>query len=403
MDASTNIPDARVESTDDAPYAPLAPNSDVAAEDADAQWQLSGVATDIDASVDSLTTSVCGASGAVASCQFLSNLPTNVMGAAANAAAIGIAWTELHGGMLHFTRVGPDLSVLSDSSYPGSESIYALAVAATPTGWLVATSAPTATLFEIDAAGRWVTARSITTSSVNNGLNVTLTAGPDGTSLLSWNARDAMVHLQQLNSEGTPLGSALVIPNVLATSSVGVSDGFALAIAPGMSPDDPFSPAKRVDLLHLGLDGTLAHGDTIEGTPDGFPLESITVASNATRIRVAFPVTNGQGQSGLCFQDATEQAAVVGPPMCSDAQLQPDGLLVASDGVSVVLARDGLSRWPQGDAGSLVETVLMPGVADVTHQLIGLNDDAVVALVGRPPPPAPDMELQIVLQRVPLP
>jgi hypothetical protein len=302
----------------------------------------------------------CTVGGSVSSCFYLNAAGSNfdALAMTATASEIGVAWTDIFGETLHFTRFGADLSLLSDSIFhvtldTSGVSPSGLSVAATPTGWLVVlTTWPSAggppqvaTLLKLDTSGRLQTTRDVAPSSQ-------VIAGPGGTAILT-----GANQFQRVDSEGASLGRSGTVPGTLFPGSVGVDDGFVLV----SSTSDSFA------LFHVGTDGTVLAGDTISFQTDASSpafFHGAFVAPTPTGIRVVsstFRLTN-QGESlDVCFRNATGNGVYVGGADCASgvsSALGAGPMFVAGDGASIVLF-DQVDRWTNSDAG--------PTATELTH------------------------------------
>jgi len=180
---------------------------------------------------------------------------------AATDTEIGVAWLE-DGQWIHFTRLGPDLTVLSDTACFGSplSDSWQLALAATPTGWLIAANDTARSspidLFAIDAVGELRSSKTTATQASN----VYLFPRPGSAPLLVWidGAFSFQVpgtlHAQLLNDDGDAVSGEARIDSILHpyVAGVFVGDGFELMAATGKGPDGGYFPVFQV--VHLGLD-----------------------------------------------------------------------------------------------------------------------------------------------------
>ena len=178
---------------------------------------------------------------------------------------IGLAWSDGNS-TLHFTRLGANLTVLSDECVPAT-SIAALSVVSTSIGWLVAAhgneqSRPAIFLYPFDRTGRANGAQQVVWGPQNGGSPCGWTMFIGGPTLSSARGRVLLTWVQTVFMAGEQLQSQLLADDghtvgapmlgALTTAIVATNDGFEIAT----------NDYNGTRLSHVALDGTV-RDDTI--------------------------------------------------------------------------------------------------------------------------------------------
>ena len=131
----------------------------------------------------------CGSASTIRSCGLapIEAFKPSAIAVAGTDTEIGVAWmgTDAAGiGGLHFTRLSPDLSVITSSSIDASAGTTSLSIASLPSGWVIAAAGDTLTLHAIGADGR---AAGMTTVAASPSLaKPVLAARPGAGPVLVW-------------------------------------------------------------------------------------------------------------------------------------------------------------------------------------------------------------------------
>jgi hypothetical protein len=303
---------------------------------------------------------------------------------------VGIVWSEPNAtppnGPIHFTRVGHDLTILSDSPCLGTLATpLLLSLAPTPTGWLIAATGLSSTdILSLDAAGTPRGTRSLPGLPMGPGgpeyVGARLFSRRGGGALLAWledseSGTAKTLHLEMLNEDGSDAGVPGVTTSVDGLQhGVFVGDGFELATIVGES----------LQLLHAGLDGTL-RVDALLPNVGFYPTARLAWSGSEARLVYwGYQSTDGDTASAVFFQRVSQGGATVGDRvMIAGGQFNRFAMGGAiGDDTIVLLAFAGLMRVsPLGVVSSGPEPVDRAPLNNQDLALLG-DEAVVVSAVG---------------------
>jgi hypothetical protein len=245
----------------------------------------------------------CGTGAMIASCGNANVKATgaSALALAASGANLGLAWvtgTAGKGG-LHVAVLASDLSVVAEADCLGVSDVGAVAIAATPSGWLVAAETPSGIeLIPLTATG----AMSGAVQVLPGATSPILAGNPSGGPLLVWvtSGSSDQGNVSLLGADGTVMSTTAAFTQVVEPqygSAVYVGDGFLVALRASLG----------ATVIHVGLDGSL-------GTPHslGDETEYPKVAWTGSEGRVVYADFSAQGKLELQRLDAT--GALIGSP-----------------------------------------------------------------------------------------
>jgi hypothetical protein len=326
----------------------------------------------------------------------LNGLPTtgsSLLALAASDTELGFVWQEA-GTWLHFTRLRPDFTVLSDTACIGpAVSAWQVALAATPTGWLIAeTDAVHATpiyLFSLDAAG-------ILRGTLPMGVQareVHLIQRPGGGPLLLWVdpvqffGTEGMLHAQLVADDGVPVGAETRVAPVQPGSVTGVFTGAGFELAAEVDVVVAMD-LRAIQLFYVGLDGSL-RTDAHTTTHNWFASPSV-IAWSGLELRLLYDCVTDAG-SGTCFQRFSPSGLSVSGPSVLGGPVGGRASALAGDSHTGIL-REGSAEDPAlgfafetiDSSGAVVaapQTVSRDPGTDAV-QMVAQGGDAVVAWIG---------------------
>jgi hypothetical protein len=263
---------------------------------------------------------------------------------ATSGADIGAAWLE-DNWLLHFTRFGPDLTVLSDTGCLGSMT-ERVALASAPTGWLVAEEAGGAAgiihIFALDATGTLRGTRDIPLPMPGYG-DLKLIQQSQGGPLLLWETglgKAVTVNAQILAGDASDVGARVTLSDVGGSSIAGVFTGSGFELAWSHQPDG--LPIDAIQLAHVALDGTLRMDSSIAGMVPAWPLRLVWTGSEARLIYAGWLTVTPNPTIAMFLLRLTASGATVGSPV----QISPGGEIL--DPASLLAVGDdalGLRNW----------------------------------------------------------
>jgi hypothetical protein len=322
---------------------------------------------------------------------------------ATSGADIGAAWledngTELNEGLLHFTRFGPDLTVLSDTGCLGSATAPQVALASAPTGWLVAEeTAGFVHIFALDATETLRGTRDIPLPAGGAGYgDLKLIQQSQGGPLLLWGTpfgHVVTVNAQILAGDASDVGARVTLTDVGENTITGVFTGSGFELAWKHQPAD-LGPADAIQLAHVALDGTLRMDSSIAGlVPASSPLRLVWTGSEARLIYAGWvtppSLVTPNPMTAMFLLRLTASGSTVGSPVQispGGELLDPASLLAVGDdvlGLRVWIDNSGAEHLDLRRVSSRGATVWAPfSVAQAPQygatQMVQLGADAVV-------------------------
>jgi hypothetical protein len=245
---------------------------------------------------------------------------------AASDSAIGLAWAAGPQGQrgLHVSILAPDLSVTAQVGCLGTDDVAAVAIAATPAGWLVAAQIPAGVaIYPLRADGT-----PVGSASILPGAGTPIFAQqPGGGPLLVWVTGQSGAFATFLDAAGgvgaaVPLFGGSPITEPQYGSAVYVGDGFLVALR----------TSNGASVVHLALDGTLGASHSV-----GAETEYPQLAWTGSEARVTYGNFGGTAAVDLLRLDAT--GAPIGSAVTagSTPQYYDPAPIVGAQGDSVVL------------------------------------------------------------------
>jgi hypothetical protein len=279
---------------------------------------------------------------------------------AAGDAEIDMVWLETTAAdagstsTLHFTRFGPDFSLLTDTRCFGPPTA-SVSLARLGAGWVVgvlvvgALSETSIALIQLDSSGA---VRGSHTLGVGNKgtFGFKLTTGPGGGALLTWvdggspNGGYGDVHALLLGPDGAaPSAAVTVASNVRSWAAASTGDGYALAAQFFYSDADAgnvLGISNAVQLFRLGLDGSLSTGAFIAGvgwTPIG-------LAWSGSDLRLRYRAGDIDPDSGISYiggvlQTVGRDGTLLGDPQPVDLSEDGPAMALFAVGTDTVLLR----------------------------------------------------------------
>jgi hypothetical protein len=275
---------------------------------------------------------------------------------------------------LRFALLDADLSLLA-SAWFGPWFDTTPTLAATPSGWLFGFSNPNAALnlTKIGLDGKYAGDLGM------GGTDPILVQQPAGQPLLLWGSADHPGTLMGMvvDAPGFPFDAATLSTSFSGTpSGVFVGDGFVVAAV---------SPASEIQVLHLGLDGSVSPGAAIPAPAPSSP----RLAYEGTTVRLTYAT----GQGDTFWQRLATDGTLIGSPVKINGSGNVQGafpIMAAGERTLVVQAPDTGSGVKQLSLEVLDGTgkPLMPafdlneGPCAVSASIAPLGGAAIVAWVG---------------------
>jgi hypothetical protein len=268
---------------------------------------------------------------------------------ATSGADIGAAWLEANfttpgEGLLHFTRFGPDLTVLSDTGCLGSAIALQVDLASAPTGWLVAEETAAGFIHISPLMRRRRSAvRAIIPLPMAGYGDLKLIQQSQGGPLLLWETglgKAVTVNAQILAGDASDVGARVTLTDVGGSSIAGVFTGSGFELAWSHQPAG--LPADAIQLAHVALDGTLRMDSSIAGMVPAWPLRLVWTGSEARLIYAGWVTVTPNPTIAMFLLRLTASGATVGSPV----QISPGGELL--DPASLLAVGDdalGLRNW----------------------------------------------------------
>jgi hypothetical protein len=269
----------------------------------------------------------CGSDSHVVACSNVAGATdSSSLALAASDTAVAVAWVagpQAQGG-LHVSILAADLSVTAQVGCLGADDVQAVAIAATPSGWIVAAqTAAGVALYPLRADGTPVGSANV----VAGAATPILAQRPGGGPLLVWVTKQSNAFAALLD-EGAGVGTAVPlfgggsITEPQYGSAVYVGDGFLVALRTN----------NGASVAHLSLDGTLGASHSV-----GADTEYPQLAWTGSEARVTFGSFGGTAAVDLVRLDAT--GAAIGAPVVvgSTPQYYDPAPVVSVRGDSVVL------------------------------------------------------------------
>ncbi len=299
---------------------------------------------------------------------------------AASDTEIGLAWDDGNG-TLHFTRLGANLTVLSDECVPGT-TFDALAVVSTSIGWLVAARGNEGSrsgifLYPFDRTGRASGAQKVVWGPQNGG-------SPCGWTMFigTWVQHVFIVgeqlQSQLLTDDGHTVGPQAML-GTRATAIVATNDGFEVVA----------NDYNGAGLSHIALDGTVREDARLPS------LASLNLAWSGSTIRLLLQTPGQYGgpspnpENGF-LQRISAAGALLGNPTRVDAgkgyaldddtllALGPDSVVHTTQGANSHYSEELVRLDPSGARVMPPVTVVRANYA-VSLQTVAQAGDAVVA------------------------
>jgi hypothetical protein len=326
---------------------------------------------------------------------------------AATATEVDVAWIEVAASVpspdLHFTRLRPDFTLLSDTRCFGPADSYGVGIASLGAGWVVGTLNGTSTstgggvyLVRLDTQGGIQGSR-VLAGEAHPPYSFRLTTGPSGGALVTWvegyTANGSLLdnvgtlYAELLAPDGSSAWSAVSVgPDVENWSAVSTGDGFVLAVQwnPG-STQVPLTADRSIQLFRLGLDGSLSTGGSIPGQDPA----QVGLAWNGSEARLWYQASEVDPDSGLPnegsqLQRVAQDGSLLGPPVAVETIEDGPMLLFAAGADTVMLksvygvqylvrfAASGAAAWPQVPA-------VQAGSGGAGLDMVPQGGDAVIA------------------------
>jgi hypothetical protein len=315
---------------------------------------------------------------------------------AATTSEVDVAWVEIAATVptqdLHFARLRPDFTVLSDTRCFGPADASGVGIAPLGNGWVVGTLTGSDTnvggglyLQRIDSTGHLLGSRTIATDD-KSPFEFRLTAGPNGSALATWlegspNSSVGNLHAELVSADGSSAWTAVNVgTNVESWSAITTGDGFLVAAEwdPGLGAS-PLTASRSIQLLRLGIDGSLSSGGNI---PVVDPT-TVYLLWSGTQGRLWYTPNSGSTDASQ-VQTLAKDGTLIGSPAGVElpsaqgaealvAVGASDALVLTLAGGTQYLARlgaTGLPVWPEVTAARAVGNGL-----DMVLQ----NGDAIVA------------------------